>query len=400
MLGWAALASACTDQAKPSIPSPEALGGAAGEGEPAGGAGGAGGSDLDVVAGAGAEAADAGAGGGGYTDPEGACTPGVPRCHGDFGYQSCQQDGSWSESHSCAGYSVNGTSSYCVEIPTEEGGAAWGTCVDPACWFWLTRGFLPGDTPVGACLPDGRLDRCGNGGTLKEEECAGVCTQVGMLDGRALGFCAPACASGARECVGARLYRECVDGRWSEDARACPADAACNPLAEGDIPDIRCGGPCDPGTTRCTADGGAVEVCSEAGAWEPDRVCLLGRCLPAGPQAECQAECAEGQHACAWDGAASERVCGATGLWGAELPCAEGASCRLSGTAALGCVACVGPSAPAGNAFHVADSRCDDAGLVSCGPDGTWQAAVPCAEGSACAEVAQAPSSAAACAEL
>ena len=59
------------------------------------------------------DASEAGsdAGDGGYGNPDGPCMPGVPRCHGDFGYQMCEQDGTWGESHSCAGYSSNGTTS-------------------------------------------------------------------------------------------------------------------------------------------------------------------------------------------------------------------------------------------------------------------------------------------------
>src|SRR5689334_14534104 len=49
------------------------------------------------------EAAGASSGGDvGYSETPGSCTPGKPRCHGDFGYQVCQEDGSWSESRSCA----------------------------------------------------------------------------------------------------------------------------------------------------------------------------------------------------------------------------------------------------------------------------------------------------------
>ena len=39
----------------------------------------------------------------GYDDA-GPCQPGLPRCAGDFGYQVCQQDGTWGSSQSCAGY--------------------------------------------------------------------------------------------------------------------------------------------------------------------------------------------------------------------------------------------------------------------------------------------------------
>src|SRR6266699_2573136 len=46
-----------------------------------------------------------------YGNAGGPCTPGVPRCSGDFGYQVCEQEGIWGPPRSCAGYSEDGTSS-------------------------------------------------------------------------------------------------------------------------------------------------------------------------------------------------------------------------------------------------------------------------------------------------
>lgn len=329
----------------------------------------------------------------GYAD-DGPCQPGLPRCFGDFGYQVCQQDGTWGSSQTCAGYSMNGTTSFCAEIPTStSGGGAWGSCVDPACWYWLGRGALGGATPVGVCQPDGTIDRCDSGGALSIQPCAGVCTQVAALDGRAVGYCAPACADGARECLGGPFYRACANGRWGAP-ESCAA-GACNPVATGAVPDTRCGGPCDRGTSRCSADLGTVESCGDGGAWTVDRTCLLGRCVPAGAQAECETECTPGARQCAFDGASSESLCDATGLWGADSACAAGTSCRVSGNFALGCVACVG----GGNALGAADSRCDaDGGVASCGADDQWAAGAPCAAPQVCQTVTRGSSSVAACA--
>jgi hypothetical protein len=328
---------------------------------------------------------------------DGRCTPGVPRCHGDFGYQMCEQDGAWGESHSCEGYSSNGTTSYCAELPTDMS-EPWATCIDPACWYWWKRGLLaatPDGSSVGICLPDGTISKCMPGGTLAVTPCAGACARVAMLDGRALGTCAPACVDGARECLGGPFYRACANGRW--DAPTTCADG-CNPVGGGVRPDVRCGGACDPGTSRCRADLGAVEVCAPDGRWTLDRACALGRCRPAGPQAECEAECLPGQRACAFDGAGAERRCGDDGRWAAERACAPGTTCRASGGVALGCVACVGAHEGGGNAFGAADSRCGAGGVETCGADDTWQAATACPAGRACASVARGPSSLAACA--
>jgi hypothetical protein len=326
----------------------------------------------------------------GYGSPDGPCQPGVPRCNGDFGYQMCDQDGTWSESHSCAGYSMNGTTSYCAEIPM-EGGGTWATCVDPACWYWLGRGALGGASSVGICEPDGTMQACLPGGTLAPATCSGVCTRVTTIDGRAVGYCAPACEDGARECLGGALYRTCAGGVWSAIIGACAG--GCNPVAHGEPPDIRCGGACDPGTSRCRADGAAVETCSDAGAWVMDRACLLGVCRPAGPQAECETECAPGEHQCAFDGAPTERVCDQHGLWMAESAC-SGTSCRMNGDVALGCVPCTG----GGNAFGVADSRCAANTVVeTCGADNQWDDVRVCAAGDGCETLSRGVSEVAAC---
>ena len=276
-------------------------------------------------------------------------------------------------------------------------GQTWATCVDPACWYWIKNGFIPGSTPVGVCLPDGTLNRCSAGGTLSVTACQGVCTQVGMLDGRALGFCTPACEDGARECLGGPFYRTCAKGRWLEQPAVC--DTECIPVAKSSTgsgkPDIRCEGPCDPGTSRCQGSG--IELCTDARIWKSDRTCALGLCRPAGPQAECQAECTVGQHQCAFDGAPSERSCQDNYLWSLDTPCPAGTTCRMSGNLALGCVTCVSARPGGGNAYGFADSRCVDQTVEECGPDNQWHAKKDCTNGAPCANLTQGPSSVAAC---
>jgi hypothetical protein len=325
-----------------------------------------------------------------YGDDAG-CEPGVPRCQGDFGYQMCQDDRTWGGSVSCAGYSANGTSSYCVTID------GWGYCVDPACWYWTTHGILSGDAAVGVCSPDGTFSRCTSAGTLAPDGCDAGCTQVGTLDGVGLGYCNSPCVEGAQECLGGPLYRQCAGGRWSDVPSACAGQGVCNPLA-GATPQIRCGGACEPGTSHCNADAGGVETCTDAGQWLPDQTCLLGRCLPGGQQAQCQAECASGQSQCAFDGAGAARSCGDAGLWNSEIACPAGTQCRMSGPVALGCVACVGSATAGGNAFSEIDGTCQGGELSLCGPDNTWQLPSSCGDGGACAQIQQGASSVASCA--
>jgi hypothetical protein len=344
-------------------------------------------SEIDGAAGTssgGSASSDAGLD---YPDVDGGgCIPGVPRCHGDFGYQQCEQDGTWGPPHSCAGYSSDGTSSYCVMTVASPGSDPWAACVDPACWYWISRGFIPGPTQVGICTSSNTIRQCNGGGTLSTETCEGVCTQVGVLDGRTLGYCGEQCSDGARECLGGAVYRECQGGRWLAEIKTCEGGQICNPVGSGAIPEVRCGGDCDPGTSRCAADGHSIETCSEDKVWEPGQTCTVGICRPAGPQAECQTECLSDQFDCAEDGASSQRSCDELRHWAESSACPEATSCRISAGQSLGCVQCVG-SSTAGNEYGVSDSRCEAGGVAQCGEDNAWQTAVPCSPGETCVEL-------------
>jgi hypothetical protein len=250
---------------------------------------------------------------------------------------------------------------------------------------------------VGICTSSTTINACNGGGTLSQTTCDGVCTQVGVLDGRVLGYCRAECEEGARECIGGALYRSCDHGRWSVQASVCQGGTACNPLATGAIPDIRCGGACDPGTSRCADDGSGVEDCNDSGIWEAGQQCLLGACTPKGPQAECQAECSADQFQCSEDGASAQRSCNAQSLWDPATDCAAGSSCRMSGVQSLGCVACVGPKNSQGNAYGVSDSKCEANGVSQCGDDNSWQAPIACAAGQTCVELHQGASTVAYC---
>jgi hypothetical protein len=228
------------------------------------------------------------------------------------------------------------------------------------------------------------------------EPCDGACTRVTELDGRVLGFCDAGCAEGSRECLTGPLYRDCRDGKWSSVVHSCEDGAACLPVAAGPLVDVKCGGDCESGTSRCSADGLGVESCSQAEKWESLPVCALGRCLQAGAQAQCQTECKPGEHACAFDGDARELRCDEHGLWGEPSTCAAGASCRVGSLGALGCLECVGPTLPGGNVWGVVDSRCGAGGPVACGADNLYGAVEPCAAG-ACLEIKRGAASLAYC---
>lgn len=369
--------------------------GACGEGrkktldrESAGGAGGHGGEPSSAAGGAeaaaGALEADDSSYAGSATDGA-TCRPGLTRCHGDLGFQRCEPEGVWGESQSCGGYSDNGTSSYCAVV--DSGDEPWAACVDPACWWWIESG-LRGAAAVGVCVGSESYRPCNSDGILgRAAACEGACQVVGSLDGRELGYCDAVCTPGERECLAGSLYRECVGGRWATEPRVCGSGAECQPLATGRLADVACGGPCEPGTSRCSPDGAGVEACSEEGEWEAQGPCALGRCVRSGAQAQCQTECRPGERLCAFDGAASEMICTESGLWGEPEPCQAGAGCRLGTAGAAGCLPCVGGEVQGGNVWGVVDRRCEGDAVSSCGLDNEFQAAEPCSAGQSCVEV-------------
>jgi hypothetical protein len=349
---------------------------------------GAGGDELAPSSSAGASGAPDSTGYGGSGTEGDTCLPGLTRCHGQLGFQRCTPEGVWGVTQTCGGYSENGTSSYCALV--DSGEEPWAACVDPACWWWIDSGLAGAEDQAGVCVGTSSLRPCHVDGILgRAIPCSGVCRTVGELDGRALGYCDPLCEDGERECLAGPLYRECQGGVWSSSARVCEGGEECQPLSLGIHSDIKCGGACELGSSRCSADGTSVESCTEQGEWEAMAPCLLGRCVRSGAQAQCQTECAPGQRACASDGAASEAVCGETGLWGEPTPCEVGSSCRVGTSGALGCVECVGSELSGGNAWGVADSYCEAAALVACGPDNAYQAAEPCAGGQSCVELSR-----------
>lgn len=322
----------------------------------------------------------------GYGTDGATCLPGLTRCHGELGFQRCEPGGVWGESQTCGGYSENGTSSYCAVV--DSGGEPWAACVDPACWWWLESGWDGANENAGVCVGGDSIRVCHADGILSRAmPCEGVCRVVEELDGRSLGYCDPECEEGERSCLVGPLYRECVAGVWSTQTRACEGGAECLPLASGNRADIKCGGACETGTSRCAPGGAAVETCDDEREWKPLKDCLLGRCVRAGAQAQCQTECAPGEHACGFDGDDSELLCSEAGLWAAPTPCAEGSVCRTGIRGALGCLSCVGSEVPSGNAWGVADSRCEGDALAACGADNQFGAPVDCPAGQSCQQL-------------
>ncbi len=317
------------------------------------------------------------------------CTSGDTRCQGPTGYQQCTPDGIWGPPQSCAGY---GNSNHCLEISPE-----YAACVEPACWYWNVAGLLDNDDRVGVCLPDGGFQACNAGGTLdRTAECAGVCVTVTVINDSNVGFCRAECVDGEQECLGGSLYRQCQGGRWERVARSCEDGSSCQPLADTALPQIQCGS-CTPGTSRCVAGQSAIETCGESGQFEEPVECGRGVCQSKGVQAYCAPACTVGAPDCAFDGAPAAKSCVEPGEWSVEEACATDTSCRTSGGTALGCVECVGPAAPGGNAWGVADSRCNGDEIMDCGDDNRWQPGTACPAGETCVELKSGPSSLAYC---
>jgi hypothetical protein len=317
---------------------------------------------------------------------DGECRSGQTRCHGHLGFQRCNPDGKWGTSQTCGGYSNNGTSSYCAMV--DEGSGPWAECIDPACWWWLQSGSDLSGGFSGVCVGQDKVRSCKSSFLTPPLQCDGVCRRVGEIDGRVLGFCDAGCVDGERECLGGALFRECVAGRWSSEAKLCADGESCQPLAAGERSDIKCGGACEAGTSRCSVDGTSIEKCTDAGEWQQAPTCMLGRCVESGAQAQCQTECQPGERACAFDGAPTEMACDDVGLWGKPSACAAGATCRVGTAGSLGCMTCVGPKTAGGNAWGVSDSHCAE-GVAACAEGDDYAPAIPCPAGQTCVELAR-----------
>ena len=378
-LGLLCVTLGCTGSSDPGrSPAPAAAGGDECS-ESSAGQGNGGGSGADGTAGA---------------DPL-SCTSGDTRCQGPTGYQQCTPDGEWGGPQSCQGY---GEMNHCAVVSAGYD-TPWAACVDPACWYWKSAGLTGQQGLVGVCLADGGFRACNDGGILEDaSECAGGCVSVGEINGLSLGFCRPECEDGAAECLGGPLYRECSGGRWLRTAKRCESGTTCQPIGESALPRIACGDTCTPGTTRCAARSNGIEHCAEDGQFEAAEPCAIGVCQSKGLQAYCAPLCVEGAVDCAFDGAPSVRRCIEPGEWDAEDACPMGTTCRKSGGKSLGCVECIGPESPDGNAWAVADSKCEADAVLECSADNGWKAAVDCAQGETCVALTKGASSLAYCA--
>jgi hypothetical protein len=252
---------------------------------------------------------------------------------------------------------------------------------------------------AGVCTPDGGFEACRPDGTLSSRVgCEGTCVTVAVINGSHVGFCRPECRDGEQECLFGPLYRECQAGRWLRTPSSCEDGAICQPLADGPVPRVSCDSTCTPGTSRCSAARDAIEHCDDSGQFGQGQACASGVCQSKGVQAYCASLCADGALSCAFDGASAGRRCIEPGIWSDEDACADDTSCRASAGLALGCVQCVGPDAPGGNAWGVADRRCVGDELSTCNGDNQWGTATACDTDEICVQVNEGPSSLAYCA--
>jgi hypothetical protein len=188
-------------------------------------------------------------------------------------------------------------------------------------------------------------------------------------------------------------YRSCDQGRWSVELKTCAKDAQCHTTKDAKgLRHVLCGVQCTPGERRC--NDGDVEECDNGGHFNTTTPCNAGVCRMLGSHdAACVLECIPGDFVCAGattlaadgyhTGTTQQLRCGSDGRKGAAQDCPAGNLCRVTSSGVtLGCVECVGPGAPGGNADGAADSRCDamDATkLQECGADNHWATSRMCA---------------------
>lgn len=310
------------------------------------------------------------------------CVPGDQSCSDDgTGIQTCNNYGEW-ETTPCN--RAGGVEDRCVLLSETKRAV----CGDREC---AELSKSSGFRDRGRCAQE-QIRRCGFDGRLAAPvDCEeGKCT-VDSADG--MGVCDDITRcnhdEGWRECVTDTMdsFRTCVDGHWKYTL--CPAGEPCTELGSGLA---ACGNDCVDQQRRCTGSG--YQDCQSDGSWGAAQVCKLGECNP--KTNACETVCVPGELRCsgaivgASDGSSygsqSYQVCTENGSWGTATSCRGSSLCRVSGFGKhLGCVACVGPKVPGGNAEGTQDSRCnaDATGRQECQADNTWPSAVVACQGSA-----------------
>jgi hypothetical protein len=340
------------------------------------------------------------------------CTKGAQRCATDplasinDGIQTCDDEGKWGSIKSCN--VGNESRLQCVLPPNlDPKKLPAPICATPVC-AWATTNPSVGAT--GACDGD-KLRKCQPDGTLGEAAACdkGICRTLRSTttaDGRMPGACdvTPECQEGETLCASSNgavtpRYRTCQNGFWSTELKTCADDGACyNSRNDKGLRHTLCGVACSPTSRRCNSSA-QLEECAADGSWNAAQKCAAGSCRVIGNnEAACVLDCVPGAKVCTGSslsapdgyhlGTTQEVVCGADGLRGTPKACDTGKTCRVTDSGvSLGCVACVGTSAPGGNDEGTADSRCDpqDAKKVQeCGADNSWQAGRSCSGSKTC----------------
>jgi hypothetical protein len=340
------------------------------------------------------------------------CTKGAQRCASDpqtgvnDGFQTCGDDGKWGPLQTCN--TENQSQKQCVISPNPDASMLpKALCAEPVCWWAFTN---PTAKATGTCENE-QLRKCQLDGTLADAAaCAqGICRNVNEVvtaDGHTPARCdsTPQCEEGEELCLyvgntATPRYRTCKNGFWSTEISTCENDGACvNSHDDTGKRKKVCGAECSPASHRCNADG-ELETCDASGHWARGEQCALGSCKTIGNNdASCVVDCVPGSVACVGttvtapdgyhQGRSQQRVCEADGTWGNATACADNRVCRISGSGiGLGCIACVGPNLPGGNAEGSVDSRCDPNDVMKiqdCGENNNWLSSRTCSDGKAC----------------
>jgi hypothetical protein len=139
--------------------------------------------------------------------------------------------------------------------------------------------------------------------------------------------------------------------RWLEAGEPVAADAAPADASDSGALDARAApadaGECQPGSSRCSANG--VQICGSAAAWGKASPCVHQVCTESANSAACSGQCGPGDTSCM---GAVPQSCTPEGTWTAGLV--------VSGT----CGAVCNPN----------DVRCDSTQQETCTANGAWGA--------------------------
>jgi hypothetical protein len=336
------------------------------------------------------------------------CTTGAQRCtNNGLSYQECSVDGEWGPTIDC-NTDASEPMRLCEPKPgLISGDLATIVCADPVCRYIQTSTT----TKEGGTCDGTKVRLCDDLGRLAPQSASvacetGICQSVSTTSygGYLPGQCKDDCKEGDERCVGSAtpLFQTCLNGVWNPATQRCPNSEICWGYVQDGVQKKLCGAECTPGSRKC--EGTYIATCDDTGHWGTAQICDLGTCKTSaqttGTVTACTVDCVPGTKVCSGTtklasdgisiGKTSEQTCTAEGTLATAVVCSGTMTCRTTRTGInIGCIECLGPNAPGGNAMGLPDSRCstlttENDSLQICSSTNDWSSPLLCATGETC----------------